>query len=51
MRTTQEIARWPYADTTERLDILQLLRERRRAVGRTSPADNRPRRRARVSAV
>jgi predicted Fe-S protein YdhL (DUF1289 family) len=51
MRTTQEIARWPYADTPERLDILQLLRERRRAVGRTSPADSRPRRRARVSAV
>ena len=36
LRTTQEIARWPYADTPERLDILQLLRERRRAVGRTS---------------
>jgi uncharacterized protein len=51
LRTTQEIARWPYADTTERLDILQALRERRRAVGRTSAADSRPRRRARVSAV
>lgn len=51
LRTTQEIARWPYADTPERLDILQLLRERRRAVGRTSEADSRPRRRARVSAA
>ena len=51
MRTTQEIARWPYADTAERLAILQLLRERRRAVGRTSVADSRPRRRARVSAA
>ena len=51
LRTTQEIARWPYADTAERLEILQLLRERRRAVGRTSVADSRPRRRARVSAA
>lgn len=51
LRTTAEIARWPYADTSERLDILQLLRERRRAVGRTSVADSRPRRRARVSAA
>ena len=51
MRTTQEIACWPYADTAERLAILQLLRERRRAVGRTSVADSRPRRRARVSAA
>lgn len=51
LRTTQEIARWPYADTPERLDILQLLRQRRRAVGRTSEADSRPRRRARVSAA
>ncbi len=51
LRTTHEIARWPYADTAERLEILQLLRERRRAIGRTSPADSRPRRRARVSAA
>jgi len=51
LRTTWEIARWPYAETSERLDILQLLRVRRRAVGRTSAADSRPRRRARVSAA
>jgi predicted Fe-S protein YdhL (DUF1289 family) len=51
LRTTQEIARWPYADTAERLQILQHLRERRRAVGRTSPADSRPRRRAAVVAA
>ena len=51
LRTTNEIARWPAADTRERLEILQRLRERRRAAGRTSVADSRPRRRARVSAV
>jgi predicted Fe-S protein YdhL (DUF1289 family) len=51
LRTTTEIARWPMAELPERLEILQLLRERRRAVGRTSVADSRPRRRARVSAV
>jgi uncharacterized protein len=51
LRTTIEIARWPTADTPERLQILQQLRERRRAIGRTSVADSRPRRRARVSAV
>jgi predicted Fe-S protein YdhL (DUF1289 family) len=45
LRTTQEIARWPYADSPERLEILQRLRERRRAAGRTSEADSRPRRR------
>ena len=46
LRTTQEIARWPVADQGERLAILQRLRERRRAMGRTSEADSRPRRRA-----
>ena len=51
LRTTHEIARWPYADAPERLEILQRLRERRRAMGRTSEADSRPRRRARVSAA
>jgi predicted Fe-S protein YdhL (DUF1289 family) len=51
LRTTFEIARWPTAGEHERLEILQRLRERRRAVGRTSAADSRPRRRARVSAV
>lgn len=51
LRTTIEIARWPAAGTQERLQILQQLRERRRAIGRTSVADSRPRRRARVSAV
>jgi len=51
LRTICEIARWPVADTPERLRILQQLRERRRAIGRTSVADSRPRRRARVSAV
>jgi predicted Fe-S protein YdhL (DUF1289 family) len=51
LRTTQEIARWPYADVPERHAILQRLRERRRAAGRTSEADSRPRRRALVGAV
>jgi predicted Fe-S protein YdhL (DUF1289 family) len=46
LRTTQEIARWPFAEAAERLTILQRLRERRRANGRTSEADSRPRRRA-----
>jgi predicted Fe-S protein YdhL (DUF1289 family) len=46
MRTGAEIARWPYADNPERLEIVQRLRSRRRAVGITSAADSRPRRRA-----
>ena len=46
MRTAREIARWPFADNAERLEIVQRLRERRRAAGITSPADSRPRRRA-----
>jgi predicted Fe-S protein YdhL (DUF1289 family) len=45
MRTTAEIAAWPAADSAERLAIVLRLRERRRAVGRTSLADSRPRRR------
>src|SRR4051794_41971563 len=44
MRTAREIARWPFADNAERLEIVQRLRERRRAAGITSPADSRPRR-------
>lgn len=47
MRTGAEIAAWPYASDAERLEIVQRLRERRRASGRTSAADSRPRRRAR----
>ena len=47
MRTEAEIARWPYADEAERLQILQNLRARRRAAGITSEADSRPRRRQR----
>ena len=45
MRTLDEIAAWPTADDAERLAIVQNLRARRRAVGRTSAADSRPRRR------
>jgi predicted Fe-S protein YdhL (DUF1289 family) len=45
MRTLDEIACWPSADDAERLSIVQSLRARRRAVGRTSAADSRPRRR------
>jgi predicted Fe-S protein YdhL (DUF1289 family) len=45
MRTLDEIACWPTADDAERLAIVQNLRARRRAVGRTSAADSRPRRR------
>ena len=46
LRSPREIARWPYADNAEKHAILQALRQRRRALGRTSPADSRPRRRA-----
>jgi len=45
MRTTAEIAAWPTAGSAERLAIVLRLRERRRAAGRTSLADSRPRRR------
>jgi uncharacterized protein len=45
MRTLDEIALWPTADEAERLAIVQRLRARRRAAGRTSVADSRPRRR------
>jgi hypothetical protein len=48
MRTLAEIAAWPGADDDERLAIVQRLRARRRAAGRTSAADSRPRRRQRV---
>ncbi|MEZ5930899.1 MAG: DUF1289 domain-containing protein [Alphaproteobacteria bacterium] len=47
MRTSEEIARWPFADEAERMAILQSLRQRRRAAGLTSEADSRPRRRRR----
>jgi predicted Fe-S protein YdhL (DUF1289 family) len=46
LRSPQEIARWPYADNAEKLAIVEQLRARRRALGRTSPADSRPRRRS-----
>lgn len=45
LRTIDEIAAWPEADDAARLAILDRLRERRRARGRTSAADSRPRRR------
>jgi uncharacterized protein len=45
MRTLAEIAAWPAAGDDERLAIVQRLRARRRAAGRTSAADSRPRRR------
>jgi uncharacterized protein len=48
MRTLAEIAAWPAAGDAERLAIVQHLRARRRAAGRTSAADSRPRRRRQV---
>ena len=36
LRTPREIARWPYADNTEKFAIVQELRARRRALGITS---------------
>ena len=47
LRTTGEIAAWPTADHAGKLEIIGRLRERRRAAGRTSAADRKPRRRAR----
>ena len=44
-RTTDEIGIWPTASDAERLEILGRLKDRRRAAGRTSEADSRPRRR------
>ena len=51
LRTIDEIAAWPEADDAARLAILDRLRERRRARGRTSAADSRPRRRTRAPAT
>jgi uncharacterized protein len=45
LRTVDEIAAWPGASDAERVDIVLRLRTRRRAAGRTSFADSRPRRR------
>lgn len=47
LRSPGEIAAWPTADDAEKLRIIGRLRERRRAAGRTSAADSKPRRRAR----
>jgi predicted Fe-S protein YdhL (DUF1289 family) len=49
LRTADEIASWPRADEALRLAIVQRLRVRRRAAGRTSVADARPRRRRRAT--
>jgi uncharacterized protein len=51
LRTIDEIAAWPEADDAARLAILDRLRDRRRARGRTSAADSRPRRRIRAPAT
>lgn len=48
LRTVEEIAAWPTASEDQRLAIVHMLRERRRARGQTSEADARPRRRQRV---
>lgn len=51
MRTGDEIAAWPRAGDAEKLEIIGRLRDRRRAAGRTSAADRKPRRRARQRAA
>lgn len=51
LRTAEEIRAWALGDNAERLSILERLKERRRARGRTSAADLRPRRRARPGAL
>lgn len=45
LRSLEEIGTWRDATEAERLAILDRLKERRRARGRTSAADSRPRRR------
>jgi uncharacterized protein len=49
MRTGDEIALWPRASHVQRMQIVEQLRARRRAAGRTSAADSRPRRRRRAA--
>jgi predicted Fe-S protein YdhL (DUF1289 family) len=49
LRSGAEIAAWGSASNELRLEIVQRLRERRRAQGITSWADQRPRRRGRVA--
>ena len=44
-RTAREVAEWTTAENGRRLRILAELKARRRASGRTSAADSRPRRR------
>lgn len=51
LRTREEIAAWRDAADDERLAILERLKTRRRAAGRTSAADSRPRRRLRGDAI
>ena len=48
LRSMEEISLWPRASNEERLAILAELKDRRRAAGRTSEADMRPRRRERT---
>lgn len=48
LRSGDEIAAWGHATDEQRLVIVQRLRERRRARGLTSHADQRPRRRGKV---
>ncbi len=45
MRTIEEIKNWGRSDDDYKLAVLQQLRNRRRAAGRTSERDSRPRRR------
>ncbi|MEM7070649.1 MAG: DUF1289 domain-containing protein [Pseudomonadota bacterium] len=47
LRTSNEIAIWRSTSNAERYQIVQDLRDRRRAMGRTSAADQKPRRRKR----
>lgn len=47
LRTVEEIGAWSMASDAERLEMLGRLKDRRRAAGRTSAADSRPRRRRR----
>ena len=45
LRNRDEIALWASLDNEKRMAILQELKQRRRALGRTSDADKKPRRR------
>ncbi len=49
LRSKAEIGAWSYYDETEKLAVLNILKQRRRAMGRTSAHDSKQRRRKSTS--